>query len=110
MEESSRANEIVILQAVAKTLTSTLDQKEVLAKIMDIIAEIFQPEDWSLLMLDEEREELYFEVVVGARPSQSRTSGSNWEKVLPAGWPRTPNPLSPTTPTPTRVLPNGWIT
>jgi len=65
MEREGRENELAILQKVAKTLTSTLDLKEVLAKIMEIIAETFRPEDWSLLLLDEDREELYFEVTVG---------------------------------------------
>lgn len=65
MEKLNQKNELEILQIVAKTLTSTLEIKEVLSKIMDIIAEVFEPEDWSLLMLDEEREELYFEVTVG---------------------------------------------
>jgi diguanylate cyclase (GGDEF)-like protein len=65
MEQANRDNHVSILQEVAKTLTSTLDLKEVLSKIMEIIAETFEPEDWSLLMLDEEREELYFEVSVG---------------------------------------------
>jgi diguanylate cyclase (GGDEF)-like protein len=66
MMEPDRDNELAILQEVAKTLTSTLDLKEVLAKIMEIIAQTFKPEDWSLLMLDEERQELYFEVSVGS--------------------------------------------
>jgi len=63
--KKNKENEFIILLEVGKTLTSTLDLKEVLNKIMEITAEIFQPEDWSLLMLDEEREELYFAVAVG---------------------------------------------
>jgi len=63
--KKNKNNEFLILREVAKTLTSTLDLKEVLNQIMEIIAEIFQPEDWSLLMLDEARQELYFEVAVG---------------------------------------------
>ncbi len=67
MEEwkKNKDNEFLILREVAKTLASTLDLKEVLNKIMEIIAEIFQPQDWSLLMLDELQEELYFAVAVG---------------------------------------------
>jgi len=37
---------------------------------MEIIAEIFEPEDWSLLLLDEERSELYFEISVGQAAKQ----------------------------------------
>jgi len=62
-----KTDQFLILQEVAKTLTSTLDLKEVLNQIMEIIAEIFQPREYagSLLMLDEEQEELYFAVAVG---------------------------------------------
>ncbi len=62
---NKKQNELTILRRVGKTLTSILDLREVLNKIMEIIAEIFQPKNWSLLMLDEEREELYFEIAVG---------------------------------------------
>jgi len=67
MESDKKQNEFAILQEVAKTLTSTLDLKEVLNKIMELIAEIFPNSDYagSLLMLDEEKEELYFAVAVG---------------------------------------------
>lgn len=60
-----KKDQFLVLQEVAKTLTSTLDLKEVLNQIMEMVAEIFQPQDWSLLMLDQEREELYFAVAVG---------------------------------------------
>ncbi len=54
-----------ILHEVAKALTSTVDLNEILEKIMKIIAELFKPRDWSLLMLDEDTEELFFAIAVG---------------------------------------------
>lgn len=57
--------QLKILGEIGKTLTSTLDLQEVLRVIMKIIADQFEPRDWSLLLVDEESEELYFAIVVG---------------------------------------------
>jgi len=54
-----------VLRDIGKALTATLDFQEVLREIMRIIADQFQPRDWSLLLVDEETEELYFAIVVG---------------------------------------------
>jgi len=58
-------SQLSVLREIGKTLTATLDFQEVLRGIMKIIADQFQPRDWSLLLVDEETEELYFAVVVG---------------------------------------------
>ncbi len=50
---------------IGKALTSTLDLKEVLRIMMDKISELLNPKDWSLMLVDEERKDLYFEIVVG---------------------------------------------
>jgi len=57
--------DFLILREVGKALTSTLELKQVLKKIMEIIAGIFKPKNWSLLLLDYEKKELYFEIAVG---------------------------------------------
>ena len=54
-----------IFHDVAKALTSSLDLDSILQTIMEKMAEYFKPDNWSLLMVDEEREELYFAIVVG---------------------------------------------
>jgi len=56
---------IAIFTEIGKTLTSSLTVNEVLEKIFYKVAELFNPENWSLLLVDEERHELYFEIVVG---------------------------------------------
>ncbi|MGB9736084.1 MAG: GGDEF domain-containing protein [bacterium] len=56
---------IEILHEIGKTLTSTLDLKEVLSIIMQKISELLKPANWSLLLLDEEKHELFFEIAVG---------------------------------------------
>lgn len=64
---SSKKDErgIEILHEIGKTLTSTLDLKEVLSIIMQKISELLRPSNWSLLLLDEEKHELFFEIAVG---------------------------------------------
>src|SRR5436309_12281229 len=60
-----KVQEITIFHDVAKALTSSLDLDSILQTIMEKMAEYFKPDNWSLLMVDEEREELYFAIVVG---------------------------------------------
>lgn len=57
--------QLTILNEIGKTLTSSLTLKEVLKKIFYKVAEVFNPENWSLLLVDEENNELYFEIAVG---------------------------------------------
>lgn len=58
--------EVTIFHDVAKALTSSLDLDSILQTIMEKMAEYFQPDTWSLLMVDEQREELYFAIAVGS--------------------------------------------
>src|SRR3954467_8284534 len=57
--------EVAIFNDVAKALTSSLDLDSILQTIMDKMAEYFRPDTWSLLMVDEAHEELYFAIAVG---------------------------------------------
>jgi len=63
--ENQTYGQLKILGEIGKTLTSTLDLQEVLRVIMKIITDQFEPRDWSLLLVDEESEELFFAIVVG---------------------------------------------
>lgn len=54
-----------VLNEIGKTLTSTLTLNEVFQKILEKMVEIFDPENWSLLLIDKKTNELYFEIVVG---------------------------------------------
>jgi diguanylate cyclase (GGDEF)-like protein len=60
-----QSQELTIFHDVAKALTSSLDLDSILQTIMEKMAEYFQPDTWSLLMVDEERDELYFAIAVG---------------------------------------------
>ncbi|OGP32464.1 MAG: hypothetical protein A2073_05980 [Deltaproteobacteria bacterium GWC2_42_11] len=50
---------------IGKAVTSSLDIKEVLNIVMGKIKDLLSPKNWSLLLVDEEKNELYFETVVG---------------------------------------------
>lgn len=65
--------QLSILNEIGKTLTSSLTLKEVLKKIFYKVAEVFNPENWSLLLLDEEKNELYFEIAVGKAADSIKT-------------------------------------
>jgi diguanylate cyclase (GGDEF)-like protein len=57
--------ELNIFHDVAKTLTSSLELDSILQTIMEKMAEYFRPDTWSLLMVDQEKQELYFAIAVG---------------------------------------------
>ena len=60
-----KVQELQALNDVARTLASTLDLHEVLSLVMRKVSEVLRPEHWSLLLVDEERHELVFEIAVG---------------------------------------------
>jgi diguanylate cyclase (GGDEF)-like protein len=60
-----QSQELSIFHDVAKALTSSLDLDSILQTIMEKMAEYFRPDTWSLLMVDEEHDELYFAIAVG---------------------------------------------
>ncbi len=61
-----QSQELNIFHDVAKALTSSLDLDSILQTIMEKMAEYFRPDTWSLLMVDAERDELYFAIAVGS--------------------------------------------
>src|ERR1700727_4015831 len=60
-----QSQELNIFHDVAKALTSSLDLDSILQTIMEKMAEYFRPDTWSLLMVDETQDELYFAIAVG---------------------------------------------
>ncbi len=57
--------EVAVFQELGKALTSSLELDQVLRTIMEKIDEFLRPDNWSLLLLDEAKQELYFELAVG---------------------------------------------
>jgi diguanylate cyclase (GGDEF)-like protein len=70
---------------VGRSLTSTLDQGQVLAIVMEKVGEILRPASWALLLADERRGDLEIHVATGA--GAERLTG---QRALPgegiAGW------------------------
>src|SRR5881392_3339818 len=60
-----KLQELNIFHDVAKALTSSLDLDSILQTIMEKMAEYFRPDTWSLLMVDDNQEELYFAIAIG---------------------------------------------
>jgi diguanylate cyclase (GGDEF)-like protein len=63
--EQREAGEVAVFHELGKALTSSLQLDQVLRTIMEKIDEFLRPDTWSLLLLDEAKKELYFELAVG---------------------------------------------
>ncbi|KAF0221272.1 MAG: GAF sensor-containing diguanylate [Geobacteraceae bacterium] len=59
-----RNEELSIMMEIGTALTSSLDLQEVLTMIMGKVSTLLKPKFWSLLLVDRETEELYFEIAV----------------------------------------------
>jgi diguanylate cyclase (GGDEF)-like protein len=77
--------EVAIFNDVAKALTSSLNLDSILQTIMDKMAEFFRPDTWSLLMVDEQRDELYFAIAVGDAAETLKTVRMKLGEGI-AGW------------------------
>jgi diguanylate cyclase (GGDEF)-like protein len=58
-------DELAAFSEIGKTLTSTLDIREVLRLIMQRVEELLRAKNWSLLLVDEEQRDLFVELAVG---------------------------------------------
>jgi diguanylate cyclase (GGDEF)-like protein len=59
------AGEVAVFHELGKALTSSLQLDQVLGTIMEKIEEFLRPDTWSLLLVDQAKQELYFELAVG---------------------------------------------
>jgi diguanylate cyclase (GGDEF)-like protein len=64
-ERKQRLSQLATLSEIGKTLTSSLNLKEVLNTVMKQTSELLHPKNWSLMLVDEKKKELYFEIAVG---------------------------------------------
>lgn len=77
--------ELSFFMNVGKALTSTLEVEKVLDIIMDNVQKLVSSEAWSLLLLDDERDDLYYAITKGKQPEGLQ--GSRLQKGKgPAGW------------------------
>src|ERR1051326_4721370 len=61
-----------VFSEIGKTLTSTLDIKEVLRIVLQRVSELLQPTSWSLLLLDPDGLYLTYEILIND-PSVDRS-------------------------------------
>lgn len=64
-EHSKWLKQLSTFTELGKTVTSSLDIKEVLSIVMEKIRDMLRPKNWSLLLVDEKTNDLCFEIVVG---------------------------------------------
>ena len=82
-----------VFHDVARALTSTLELEPLLHTIMTKMAEFFGPERWSLMMVDEETNELYYALSAGMNSEKLETLRVKMGEGV-AGWvAETGNPL-----------------
>ncbi len=84
-DSSKNQLELAIFHDVAKALTSSLNLDSILQTIMEKMAAYFEPDTWSLLMVDEEKEELYFAIAVGDASEALKTVRLKMGEGI-AGW------------------------
>jgi len=63
--ESRQMDHLRVFHEVARALTQTLELEEILLTIMEKMAQFFGPERWSMLMVDEKAQQLYYAIAVG---------------------------------------------
>jgi diguanylate cyclase (GGDEF)-like protein len=63
--ESRQMDHLRVFHDVARALTQTLELEDILQTIMDKMAAFFGPERWSMLLVDEKGQQLYYAIAVG---------------------------------------------
>ncbi len=64
---SNTARRLAILTDIVKTANSILEPRKVIELVVEKIRQLIPSEAWSLLMVDEEKQELVFEAAIGAK-------------------------------------------
>ena len=72
LELRRQVERLSLFHEVGKALFSTLDLQKILQTIMEKISDLLQPDTWSLLMMDEDTQELYFEIAIGSGADKLR--------------------------------------
>jgi diguanylate cyclase (GGDEF)-like protein len=82
---SPNSKDLLVFHNVARALTSELDLDSILRAIMLQMEQFFLPEQWSLLIVDEARQDLFYAVVVGRAEAELRDERVKIGEGL-AGW------------------------
>jgi len=91
--ESGQMKHLTVFHQVARALTQSLELREILDIIMQKMVQFFNPERWSMLMVDKHGRELTYAVAVGEDSESLKGLTINMGEGL-AGWvASTGNPL-----------------
>jgi diguanylate cyclase (GGDEF)-like protein len=91
--ESGQMKHLTVFHQVARALTQSLELREILEIIMQKMVQFFNPERWSMLMVDEQGQELTYAIAVGEDAESLRGLTIRMGEGL-AGWvASTGNPL-----------------
>jgi diguanylate cyclase (GGDEF)-like protein len=70
--DSRQMDHLRVFHDVARALTASLELEEILSAIMNKMAQFFGPERWSMLMVDEKNNQLYYAIAVGENAESLR--------------------------------------
>ena len=76
---------LALLSQLSQILNSTLDPKEIRRRAMEAATQLMKAEVGSLLLVNEEKHHLYFEVALGEREEDIKTISLNFGEGI-AGW------------------------
>lgn len=80
-----RVDKLALLARLSQLLNSTLDHKEIRRKAMEAATQLMKAEAGSLLLVDEDKKQLYFEVALGDKEETIKTITLNMGEGI-AGW------------------------
>ena len=81
-----KAQRLALLSQLSQILNSTLDYKEIRRRAMEAATRLMNAEAGSLLLMNEEKSRLYFEVALGNREEDMKTISSTLERGSQVGW------------------------
>jgi GAF domain-containing protein len=83
-------DDLLVFHQVARSLTSSFDLDTILRTIIEHMERFIEADLWTLLMLDEERQELYYAITAGGEDAlRCAICASRWAKASRVGWPST---------------------
>ena len=65
-------DDLLVFHQLARSLTSSFDLDTILRTIIDHMERFIEADLWTLLMLDEERQELYYAIAAGGEETSLR--------------------------------------
>jgi putative nucleotidyltransferase with HDIG domain len=80
-----KVRRLALLSQLSQILNSTLDHKEIRRRAMEAATRLMKAEVGSLLLVDEEKRQLYFEVALGDQEEEIKTIFLNFGEGI-AGW------------------------